>query len=107
MRLKTKLTLALAFLFLVILTFGILSIFYIKKLSGDADKVLKNNYSTLVYDNNMIQYLDRLPADTAALGLFEQNLEKQEKNITEQGEAVLTVELRKNFETLKEHPADT
>ena len=107
MRLKTKLTLALLFLFLVILTFGILSLFYIKKLSAEADKILKNNYVTLVYDNNMIKYLDQLPEDPAAYNEFEKTLQQQEKNITEPGEMDATLRLRKNFNELKGKISDT
>jgi PAS domain S-box-containing protein len=107
MRLKTKLTLALVFLFLVILTFGILSIYYIKKLSNEADKILKNNYATLVYDNNMIKYLDELPGDTSAHTAFEQNLQLQEKNITEPGEQDVTFRLKKSFEALKGNASDS
>jgi PAS domain S-box-containing protein len=107
MKLKTKLTLALLFLFLVILTFGILSLVYIKKLSSEADKILKNNYVTLVYDNNMIKYLDQLPGDTNAHIAFEQTLQQQEKNITEPGEMDATLRLRKNFDELKGNISDT
>ncbi|MEI9934499.1 MAG: ATP-binding protein [Ferruginibacter sp.] len=107
MRLKTKLSLALFFLFLVILTFGILSLFYIKKLSSEADKILKNNYATLVYDNNMIKFLDELPGDKTAYISFEENLQNQEKNITEPGELNATLALRKNFNELKATPFDS
>jgi PAS domain S-box-containing protein len=107
MRLKTKLTLALLFLFLVILTFGILSLFYIKKLTNEADKILKNNYATLVYDNNMIKYLDQLPEDPTAYTAFGQTLQQQEKNITEPGEMDATLRLSKNFNELKGQISDT
>ena len=107
MRLKTKLWLALGFLFLVILSFGISGIFFIKKLSADADKVLKNNYETLVYDNNMLKTLNALPTDKAAVNEFEENLEKQEKNITEPGEKEATSELRKSFEQFKTNWSDS
>ena len=77
MKLKTKLWLALGFLFLVILSFGISGIFFTKKLSTDADRILKNNYETLVYDNNMLKNLDALPKDKGAETEFEENLQKQ------------------------------
>jgi PAS domain S-box-containing protein len=107
MRLKTKLSFALSFLFLVILTFGILSIYSIRKLSSEADKILKNNYATLVYDNNMIKYLDLLPGDSTAYSDFEQNLQLQEKNVTEPGEMEATISLRKNFNALKGKTPDS
>jgi PAS domain S-box-containing protein len=107
MKLKTKLWLALGFLFLVILSFGISGIFFTKKLSSDADKILSNNYETLVYDNNMLKTLDVVPTDKGALNEFEENLEKQEKNITEPGEKDATADLRKAFDGLKINSFDS
>ena len=40
MRLKTKLSFGLGFLFVVIVTFGILSLYYINRLGSDTEKVL-------------------------------------------------------------------
>jgi PAS domain S-box-containing protein len=107
MRLKTKLSLALGFLFLVILTFCVLSIFYINKLSTNEDKILKNNFETLMFCGNMLKELDQLPQNTQAYKAFEDNLNKQENNITEQGEKEATAELRKNFNELKADPFDS
>ncbi|MBC7722816.1 MAG: HAMP domain-containing protein, partial [Pedobacter sp.] len=107
MKLKTKLTIGIGFLFIVILVFGILGIASINRLSSDADKILKNNYETLVYNNNMLKALDELPYSPIALNDFEINLEKQEKNITEYGEEDATKSLRKNYEELKLQPNDS
>jgi PAS domain S-box-containing protein len=107
MRLKTKLSLALGFLFLVILTFCVLSIFYINKLSNNEDNILKNNYETLVYCGNMLKELDRLPQNKDAYKLFEDNLNKQEYNITEPGEKEATEDVRRNFNELKANPTDS
>ncbi len=97
MKLKTKLTLGLSFLFTVILVFGILVIFYINRLSNDAAKVLKNNHESLVYCNNMLKALENIPNNTEAKKLFEDNLKKQEANITEPGELEATRELRADY----------
>ncbi len=107
MKLKAKLTLGIGFLFLVILVFGILGIVSISRLSIDADKILKNNYETLVYDNNMLKALDELPGNQKAFNYFESNLKKQENNITEFGEGDATRLLRTNFEELKRNPNDS
>ena len=107
MKLKAKLTAGIGFLFLVILVFGILGIVSISRLSIDADKILKNNYETLVYDNNMLKALDELPGNQKALNYFETNLKKQENNITEFGEGDATKLLRTNFEALKQNPTDS
>lgn len=106
-RLKTKLSLGLGFLFLVILTFGILSLYYINRLSGDANSILKNNYESLVYSNNMLKALEDMPADSGSITAFDTNLRRQEANITEAGEREVTGTLRKNFNELLVKPADS
>lgn len=106
-RLKTKLTLSLGFLFLVILMFGILGIFYITRLSNDENNVLKNNYETLVYNNNMLKALDELQQNKEAFKQFESNLKKQEHNLTETGEKEITEEVRNAFDQLKVNPNDS
>jgi PAS domain S-box-containing protein len=107
MKLKTKLSLGLGFLFIVILTFGILSIYYINRLGNDAEQVLKNNHESLVYCNNMLKSLEDIPVKPSATKLFETNLQNQEANITEPGEREATQELRKNFTELLANPADS
>lgn len=107
MKLKTKLSFGLSFLFAVIVSFGILSFFYINRLSNDAERVLKNNHESLVYANNMLKALEEIPANKDAFRIFEDNLKKQEANITEPGEKETTEELRKNFTELTINPADS
>ncbi len=107
MKLKTKLSIGLIFLFVVILLFGILGIISINKLSNDNSLVLKNNHESLVYSNNMLKALENIKIQKDATQLFEENLKKQETNITEVGEKEATTELRKNFNELKIDPNDS
>ena len=107
MKLKTKLSLGLSFLFAVILAFGILGFYFINRLSNDASMVLKNNHESLVYSNNMMKALEEIPTKKDAFRLFEDNLKKQEGNITEPGEKESTEKLRKNFTKLKAVPSDS
>lgn len=107
MKLKTKLSLGLSFLFAVILAFGILGFYYINRLSNDASKVLKNNHESLVYSNNMLKALEEIPGKKEAFKIFNDNLKKQEGNITEPGEKESTEELRKNFTELRANPMDS
>lgn len=107
MKLKTKLSLGLSFLFAVILAFGILGFFYINRLSNDAAQVLKNNHESLVYANNMLKALEEIPGKKDAFQLFNNNLKKQETNITEPGEKESTDDLRKNFTELLANPTDS
>lgn len=107
MKLKAKLSFGLSFLFLVILAFGVLSIFYINRLSSDSKLVLKNNHESLVYANNMLKALEDIPSKKEAVKVFDTNLKKQEANITEPGEKEATEEVRKNFNELMVAPRDS
>ncbi|KIC96089.1 sensor histidine kinase [Flavihumibacter solisilvae] len=103
MRIKTKLSLGLGFLFLLILLFSVLSIFHINKLKNDANVVLKNNYESLVYCNNMLRASEELSLNASSLDLFESNLAKQENNVTEPGEKEATMALRVGFEKYRQN----
>ncbi len=105
-KLKTKLTTSLIFLFGVILLFGILGTYNINLLSRNADLILKDNYESIRYGNNMLKALETMPGKKDAFSNFEENLRKQEANITEPGEKEMTDEIRKNFEELKADPQD-
>ena len=86
MKLKTKLSLGIGFLFIVILVFGVLSIVSINILKIDSAKVLKNNHETLMYCNNILKALDEIKFTKDAIDSIEANLSRQERNITEPGE---------------------
>jgi PAS domain S-box-containing protein len=107
MTLRAKLTLGISFLFTIILAFGILCIYYINRLSTDAQNILKNNHESLVYCNNMLKALEDIPLKQNAIKAFGDNLIKQEANITEAGEKEVTQELQKNFDELRANPADS
>jgi PAS domain S-box-containing protein len=107
MKLKTKLVLGLSFLFIVILAFGILSIFYINRFSNDSKSVLHNNLESLLYSNNMLKALEDIPLKKDAVEVFEKNLKKQEDNITEPGEKEATAAVRKNLDILLNDLSDT
>jgi hypothetical protein len=58
MVLKTKLSLGIGFLFVIIFAVAGICSYYIQKLSRESDNILKNNYHSLVYAKNMLQALD-------------------------------------------------
>ncbi len=107
MRLKTKLSLSLVFLFVVILVFGIIGIISVSRLGNDTASVLKNNQESLLYCNNMFKCLETIRINKDAITEFEANLVKQESNITEEGEGEATHQLRKDFQELKTNPLDS
>src|SRR5882757_1717092 len=107
MRLKTKLSLGLNFLFIVIVLFGVLGLYYINRLSNDGRLVLQNNHESLVYCNRMLQSLEDLQTDKNAMATFQENLRKQQVNITEVGEKEATDDLTRNFNELLTDPSDS
>jgi PAS domain S-box-containing protein len=106
-RLKTKLSFGLIFLFIVIVLFGVLGLFYINRLSDEGRQVLQNNHESLVYGNRMLEALEDLKTDKNALDIFRDNLKKQQGNITEVGEKEATDELTKNFNEMLIDPSDS
>jgi signal transduction histidine kinase len=105
--LKSKLAVGLTFLFVAILTLGVVSIYYINKLSSDSEAILKDNYNSLIYANSMLKALDEMPKTPSAISDFENTLKKQEQGATETSEVIATKDLRNSFEHLKLHPTDT
>jgi PAS domain S-box-containing protein len=106
-RLKTKLSLGLVFLFIVIVLFGVLGLFYINRLSSEGRLVLKNNIESLVYGNKMLQALENIKIRKDAADIFRDNLTLQQGNITEVGEKEATDELTKNFNEMLADPSDS
>jgi PAS domain S-box-containing protein len=106
-RLKTKLSLGLIFLFVVIVLFGVLGLFYISQLSKEGRLVLQNNQESLLYCNRMLQSLEDLRTQKDAMDVFKDNLKRQQGNITEIGEKEATDELTKNFNEMLLDPADS
>ncbi|HWZ23465.1 MAG TPA: histidine kinase dimerization/phospho-acceptor domain-containing protein [Cytophagaceae bacterium] len=101
MKIKTKLSLGLGFLFAIILLLTGLGTYYIHRLSNDTKLITKDNYESLVYTKNMMRALDEMGIDKkSSLLKFETNLQGQEKNITERGEKEITIELRNEYKNL-------
>jgi two-component system, NtrC family, sensor histidine kinase KinB len=102
MKIKTKVTLGVLFLFSVIVVMGGLGLYYMKVISGDSKNILMDNYETLEYTKHIIENCDSLKIDSAkSIQAIEKNLRLQEDNVTEHGERELTHALRAAFERLK------
>jgi signal transduction histidine kinase len=101
MKIKSKISLGLAFLFTVILLLGACGIYYMHKLSNDASMILVDNYESLEYCKNMLRAMDEFEVDPTALTTFESNLKGQQSNITEGGETEATTRLKNHFLQLK------
>jgi two-component system, NtrC family, sensor histidine kinase KinB len=109
MNIKSKISLALTFLFGIILLLGGLSAFYLNRLSNDSQAILQDNYISLEYAGNMQRDLADLARqrDPDALADFDENLKKQEKNVTEIGEGEATNALRREFDRFRRGATDS
>ncbi len=114
---KSKITLGVMFLFVVILLLSILGILFINRLARQSKGTIVDNYSSVDYTMNMIYALDNMysfdirnlkegtVADSAGINKymesknsFEKNLRLESGNITEKGEGELAGELRKLYD---------
>ncbi len=102
MKIKNKLYLGFGCLFLVVLLFGIASLYYIQETADNAKLILKNNYETLNYTKAMRMLLDEnaWPFNAQVISGFNRQLARQEHNVTEKGEAEATQQLKAAFVNL-------
>ena len=126
MKLKTKLSTGLVFLFLIIFSLVFLEIFYIDKLAKDSDNILKDNFNSLKYTEKMSTNLDMLFASyfnnnsdsksdkgfaqkawqDSLKSTFAKYLALEMRNITEKGEKEKVEELISNFDILQKMAED-
>lgn len=105
MKIKTKLTLGVGLLFILIILLSLVGARYINALKNDTENILVANYKSLEYSRNMLVSLEI--NTNKAVQKFEMNLHKQEQNITEIGEKEATNEIRENFEKYKKNKLDS
>jgi PAS domain S-box-containing protein len=99
---KNKIRLGTLFLFLLLLLTGGLGIYYMSKLKADAKAILQDNYESLTYGHYMQQQLNNLHFQfDSSLKRFDNELDKESKNITEPGEAEAVLLIKKHFDQLK------
>lgn len=104
MKIKTKLNLGVGLLFVMIIILALTSAFYIFSIKKDTENILKANYNTLEYSRNMLTSLDNFNEDESkATRVFQTNLKKQIRNITEVGEDRITSNLTNNFNQLQKN----
>ncbi|MCW1963220.1 ATP-binding protein [Chryseobacterium viscerum] len=105
MKLKTKLTLGVGLLFLLIVLLSVIGSVYINKLKSDTEKILTANYNSLEFSKNMLLALDNISIDsTVAIADFRKNNKLQEKNLTEFGEREATQNLNMHFSSYLKAP---
>ncbi|MEK6481026.1 ATP-binding protein [Catalinimonas sp. 4WD22] len=115
MKIRTKLTLIFAAVFLVLLAVGGLGSYYLRWLAQDTEAIIQDNYRTLTYmhalDNTLDELLGQLNASPTnetrkqVNTLLEEGrarLDLQQENITEMGENSLTSNLIRKYEQLQD-----
>jgi NtrC-family two-component system sensor histidine kinase KinB len=120
MLIKTKLSLGLGFLFIIIFILAGFCSYYVGKSAQDADNILKDNYVSIVYSRNMLSALDDMnnslssnifnPVDTGTISdyyqqlfesgkkKFDTNLKDENNNITEINEKEYVENLNHDYE---------
>ncbi|AMJ67768.1 HAMP domain-containing protein [Hymenobacter sp. PAMC 26628] len=109
---KSKLTLGLGFLFLIILLLSGVGTYFLYQISRSAEATLRNNYRSVAYARELADALADLrdarlsagananPAAARARLAFEQSLMAEQRNITEPGEGPLADSLATGFRQL-------
>ena len=106
---KSKITLGLGFLFLIILLLSGVGAYYLYQVSGSAEATLKDNYRSVAYAQGLHDALGDLrdayltggpaaePTAARAREAFERNLAAEQRNITEPGEGQLADSVAAGF----------
>ncbi|MFN0293824.1 sensor histidine kinase [Pedobacter helvus] len=99
MKLKTKLRLGIGFLFVILLSFGAISLYQINRISESTVLILKDNNHSLQYAKEMRLLIDGDSLQQAtSISRFKDLLEKEKQNITEPGEKEVVLQLYKALE---------
>lgn len=117
MKIKTKAALGISVLVAIIVSLGVIGSYFIYKMSHASGHILKDNYVSVEYCNDMQVALEKIhqsyvlwafnTPDTPIVNIvpdykknlkdFDEKLQSEEHNITEAGEEQAVIELRKNI----------
>lgn len=102
MKIKTKLQLGFGFLFLLVISFGTISLYYMNRISVSSGLVLKDNYESLGYARQIRTLLDdyELPLPAQAIVQLKAQLQLEENNVTERGEGAAVSAFSDSFRQL-------
>ena len=118
MRIKEKLTIGIVFLFIEFLVIALFSAYSIYNISKQSEKIMKDNNLSIQYAENMLQTIDRINALQLAVlfnpsrmdhenelpglyGRFEEDFNKEAKNVTESGEKELLQSLSAEYKSYR------
>jgi len=98
---KSKLSIGISVLFVLLLTVSIVAFTFINILSGQTENILKDNNLSIRYCNQMLRAVDEFKAHGQSFDHFEKALKGQDENVTERGEYEATAEVHVYFDKLK------
>ncbi|HEX8024527.1 HAMP domain-containing sensor histidine kinase [Mucilaginibacter sp.] len=103
MTIKNKLRAGIGFLFTLALICCGMSIYFLNRLSADAGAILKDNYKSVQYVQNVLATIDSHPGKLTPeqIKVIDKNMALQDLNVTEVGERQFTDSARLTFERLK------
>ncbi|WP_114936547.1 ATP-binding protein [Mucilaginibacter endophyticus] len=103
MTIKNKLRAGIGFLFTLALICCGMSIYFLNQLSSDAGAILKDNYKSVQYAQNVLTALDLHSGNFTLqqVKTIDQNMIMQQRNVTEVGEQQLTDSASTVYERLK------
>jgi two-component system, NtrC family, sensor histidine kinase KinB len=118
MKIKEKLTVGIVFLFIEFLVIALFSAYSIYNISKQSEKIMRDNNLSIQYAENMLQTIDRINALQLAVlfnpsrmdhedelpvlyGRFEEDFNKEAKNVTESGEKELLQSLSAEYKSYR------
>jgi len=109
MKIKTKLRLGFGFLFIIVLSFGLIALFFLNELSDKSKIILKDNYKSLKYVSAMRKVIDEnsFPLSPKQAQVFEKNLKEEGTNLTENGEKLAFQKLENTYKALSTNGVQT
>lgn len=105
-RLKTKITLGVLFLYLMLALVSVVGVLLLRGQNEKSRMILQDNYESLEYCQNMLRSLEQMTAIRQPnITVFDRNLTAEETNLTEAGEARAAHEVRVAFTALQNDSA--
>lgn len=98
---KSKLSIGISVLFVLLLTVSVVAFAFINILSGQTENILKDNNLSIRYCNEMLRAADDFKTHPQSLARFEHALKQQDDNVTERGESEATAEVHTYFDRIK------
>lgn len=119
--LKTKLRFGLGFIFIFMIIIGFMGSFYIKRLANESEKIMKDNYKSVLNAKLLVQSLEKI--EQMQIDIIFKKVEKNtvnqiyieelenfkkfildaEANISEQQEREHVLDLKNNYDTLQQY----